>query len=37
MDYEWIEKTICKKKSDQKNLKKTEDQCQGAACEQKNH
>ena len=32
MDYEWIEKTIFKKI---KNKKKTENQCQNAACEQK--
>ena len=36
MDYEWIEKTILKK-SDKKNKKKTENQRQNAACEQKNH
>ena len=36
MDYEWIEKTILNK-SDQKNKKQTENQCQNAACEQKNH
>ena len=36
MDYEWIEKTILKK-SDQKIRKKTENQCQNAASEQKNH
>ena len=35
MDYEWIEKTILKK-SDQKNKKKPENQCQNAACKQKN-
>ena len=34
MDYESIGKTISKK-SDQKNFKKTENQCQNAACEQK--
>ena len=36
MDYEWIEKTIFKK-SDKNKEKKTENQCQNAACEQKNH
>ena len=36
MDYERIEKTISKK-SDQKIEKKTKNQCQNAACEQKNH
>ena len=36
MDFECIEKTILKR-SDQKNKKKkTENQCQNAACEQKN-
>ena len=35
MDYEWIQKTIFKK-SEQKNKKKTENQYQNAACEQKN-
>ena len=34
MDYEWIEKTILKK-SDKKNKKKTENQCQNAALKQK--
>ena len=34
MGYEWIEKTILKK-SDKKIRKKTENQCQNAACEQK--
>ena len=35
MDYEWIEKTILKKSD--KKWKKTENQCQNAACEQKNY
>ena len=36
MDYEWIGKTILKK-NQIKNKEKTENQCQNAACEQKNH
>ena len=35
MDYEWIEKTILKKSQIKKIGKKTENQCQNAACEQK--
>ena len=35
MDCEWIEKTILRKSD--KNKKKTENQRQNAACEQKNH
>ena len=37
MDYEWIEKTIFKKIRSKNKKKKTENQCQNAACEQKNH
>ena len=35
MDYEWIEKTFLKNQI--KNKKKTENQCQNAAYEHKNH
>ena len=37
MDYEWIEKTIFTKNQTKKIRNKTENQCQNAACEQKNH
>ena len=35
MDYEWIEKTIFKKNQIKEIRKKTENQCQNAACEEK--
>ena len=36
MNYEWIEKILLKK-SNPKNWKKTKNQSENAACEQKNH
>ena len=37
MDYEWIEKTILKNQIKKIRKKKQKNQCQNAACEQKNH